>query len=207
MPTLTPDQLQEIRDIINRHHTALIARAVGEEALSSKERQLLEDAGMLQPGLGTIEDAYLVGHMMGLLESDESRSMGYQQFRDYARENPMPLTADERRALQAAKRAAAQNIRNLSDRVNETTGKIITETEQREDIREAVTEAVAERRSSQALASELGQRAQDWSRDWKKVAATELQTARQEGLAERMRSRHGSDVLVYKQPSPGACKH
>ena len=123
---LTPDQLQEIRDIINRHHTALIARVVGEDVLSAKERTILEDAGMLQPGLGTIEDAYLVGHMMGLLESDESKNMGYQQFRDYLRENPMPLTADERRALGAAKRMAAKNVRNLAARVNEMTDEIIT---------------------------------------------------------------------------------
>jgi hypothetical protein len=207
MPTLTPDQLQEIRDIIRRHHSAIIARVVGVEALSEQERITLQNAGLLQVGSSTIEEAYLMGQAMGLLETPEAAKMGLGEFRDYVRKNPIPLSSRERAAVGVAQRQAAEHVRNLAERVIETTGRTVSEHEQRADIREAVATAIGQRTSAAQLASELGNRSEDWSRDWKRVAATELQTARLEGMADKFRERHGEDAWVFKRPSPGACRH
>ncbi len=73
MAILTDEQLNEIRDIIQRHHAAVIAGVFGPESVSPAERNALEAAGMFDPDLRTLNDSYLLGHSMAMQETGTAR--------------------------------------------------------------------------------------------------------------------------------------
>lgn len=75
----------------------------------------------------------------------------------------------------------------------------------REVIREATADAVARGWGSDRLASELGNRMQDWARNWKRIAATELQSAANEGVAIAAIRVDGADTRIARVPEPDAC--
>lgn len=207
MPLFTDEQLQLIRQIVRRRHTAIIASVFGPEALSPDEIAQLEAAGMLRPELTVIDDAYRLGHAIGIIDAPKAASMSLDAFEDYLREDPIQLTDSEQRAVASARRMAADNVRNLSTKIERETGRLLDEAEQRDAIRERTVTAIERRKTVGRLKTELGKITKDYDRDWSRVAITELHNARQRGQADRFRDRYGSDSWAFKRAMPDACPH
>ena len=72
---LTPQQLQEIRQIIEDHHDAFIVNALGTAALAPEAFQRLKDLGLVDPKVESIKDSYIYGQLLGQLESKQIASM------------------------------------------------------------------------------------------------------------------------------------
>jgi hypothetical protein len=207
MALFTEEQLHAIRSIIRRHHTAIIAGVFGPEALSPDEARLLEEAGMLKTKLAAIDDAYNLGHAIGIIDAPKAATMSLDAFRDYLRDNPFELTEAEERAVGASRMMAADHVRNLSAKIERETGRVISEAEQRDAIKEKTTTAIERRKTVGRLKTELGKITKDYDRDWHRVAITELHGARQRGQADHYRDTFGSDGYVFKRAMPDACKY
>jgi hypothetical protein len=231
-PLVTPAHVRELQQIIQDYHLAFISGTLGPSTLRPGEVQRLIDAGILpqdlaftfQPGahelppaaMQAIEDAYRYGHVLAAAQNlDEKRlrqKMSYEQFvEEWA--PTTTLTPKETQAIEWAKAAAAVHIVGLGNRVAEDFSLIAIEADQdvRRQymgvIRETVTEGLEQRKAWRKVASELGHKTGDWTRDFGRIAATEKQTAMQEGYVSALIAREGDpdDIMVAKQPNPDAC--
>jgi len=210
---LSPEQLQEIRQIIEDHHDAFIVNALGEEGVSKEVLQHLKDKGLVDVSVESIQDAYLYGQLVGQLQSLQVSNMSYDQFRSHIAKNPVPLSDNEKHAVQMAIFNAGQYCQGLGNTVSLDTGAIIIEgdaklrAELESEIRTTTAENIARRETVKQLKTDLGWASKDWERDWDRIARTEKQTAMQTGVADSYRKEYGSGVRVAKIPMPDACPH
>lgn len=212
MPIFDDDKLDRIRNIVRRHHLAAIARVAGLDSLTPEEQQFIADMGIVGE-FDIYEEAYLFGQMTTLLEAAEAKALSYTQFKANLQTDPQAYALDEfqQRAVQAAKRQAAQYIRGLGHRVDADVGQEMLNAEeaqrQREMIAGEVADAIETSRQAASLSSRLRKKSGDYTKDWDKVSVTELHNARQHGIADTLRTRHGKGVRVFKQVMPDACKY
>ena len=208
---LTPEQLHEIRQIIEDHHEAFVVNAMGPEAVSPEVLNRLQEQGLVDVKVESIKDAYVYGQLLAMMQSSEVANMSYEQFKQHVRRNPIPLSEAETHALRMAQQNAGQYCKGLGNRVNVATGAVIFEADaalrSRTEgiIRDATALNIARRESVRKLKSDLGWATKDWARDWDRIAVTEKQTAMQRGVADHYRGRYGGSVLVAKRPMPDAC--
>ncbi len=188
---LTPQQQQEILEIIRKAHQAFIVKTV-------------------QP---SIEDSYLYGQLLAQLNNSAVQNMSYAQFKQWIAKNPVPLTAVERDAINAAKFRAGEHCKGLGNRVDAQTGQILIEADSqlraqlRDTIKTKTAENIARRETVKKLKSELGWATRDWARDWDRIAITEKHEVHQSGVKDNILKRYGSDATVFKRPMPDACSH
>jgi hypothetical protein len=219
MVLLTPDQLHEIRAIIERHHDAFIANILGADGISKERLEELRRLGILAPRLEAIKEAYLYGQIQAIRQNPAVANMPYAEFKAYLARNPVPLGPAEQNAVKIATFNAGQYCKGLGNRVSvEVNDDIVTKVveieadqELRErteaTIREATAENIARREGVSKLKSDLGWATGDWSRDWARIAVTEKQNAMQQGMADHFKKRYGADSFVSKLPAAGACQH
>jgi hypothetical protein len=211
---LTPEQLMEIRRIIEDHHDAFIINTMGDQGVDDETMQRLRDKGLLdEVGLESIKEAYLYGQLLAMKESAEAAGMTYDQFKAYVRANPIPLSAAEKHAVDLATYNAGQYTKGLGNTISAKTGALLTEGDQQlraaleAQIRDKTAQNIMRRETVKQLKTDLAWASRDWSRDWDRIAVTEKQTAMEQGKADFYREKHGAEVRVAKRPNPGACKH
>jgi hypothetical protein len=208
---LTRDQLLEIKEIIRRHHAAVIVSVAGATALSEADKHLLVSAGIQPEELGTIEESYLFGRVLAM--RPKASKLSYPDFKSLLEKNPVPLTEHEEAAVNAARHSAGTHIQNLGMRIDSDVTQSILEqdaslrAERIDSVREHVAEAIAKREGIQALRKRLGDSVGSWNRDWIRVAVTERAQAMNQGSADVIQDQHGAESYVFKRPQPGACEH
>lgn len=194
MPTLTPDQIQQIRKVIADHHWAFVANTVGPEAVPEEILEDLRSRGMVEVETEAIDEAFKYGRHLAAGLNPKLAKMSSREYRDYLKANPLALSDQEREALAWARSRAAENITALSERV-------------RRQVVGEVLENIQTRGSIGELKSNLGHLQEDWHRDWERVAATEKHNAMQHGMASHLRKEYGDDVWVAKRAMGDACRH
>jgi hypothetical protein len=210
---LTDAQIHEIREIIRDRHTAFIVNTIGPEAVAPEILKKLKAKGMVNIKISSVEESYLYGQVLSMLEDPKVSNMSYQEFKQHVRKNPVPLSDLEKRAIDIAKHQAGQFAVGLGNRVETATGNLLIEADSqlrarmREEIRTATAENIAKRETVKQLKSDLGWATKDWARDWDRIAITEKNTAMQRGSADQIAKEYGEDALVFKRPMPSACKH
>jgi hypothetical protein len=210
---LTAEQLHEIRGIIADHHQAFIVNAISPSAVAPDVLNRLKAKGLVSVKVSSIEDAYLYGHVLAMMEDPKFSGMSYQEFKRHVQKNPIPLNDIERQAVQFAQLQGAQHVRGLGNKVDVATGTLMIEAdakqraELKEMIRTKTAENIAKRESLKKLKSEMGWASRDWTRDLHRIANTEKQNAMQRGVADHYGKRYGADVRVAKRAMPDACKH
>lgn len=208
---ITDAQLREIQQIIADHHAAFVASTVSPDAIDPETLERLKAKGLVNVKASSIDDAYLLGQVAAALENADIAKMGYDDFKEYVRDNPIPLSEVERRAMQVAAQSAGQYAVGLGYRVDLSTGQTIREADQslarsmREQIEDATALNIAKRETVKQLRSDLGHRTRDWARDLDRIAITELHNAHQAGVADGLAKEHG-DPLVFKRAMPDACE-
>jgi hypothetical protein len=210
---LTAEQLLEIRKIIEEMHYAFIANAITPKAVPEEVLDVLKEKGLLDPSITTIQDSYLYGHILAQLGTKEVADMTYDQFKRYVKNKPLPLTKTEKQAALLASMHAAEYVKGLGNRVAIDIGQTLIEADEalraklESEIKDQVELNILRRETISELKSELQWKTKDWARDWDRIAITEKQRAMLNGQADGLKSQHGPDVLVAKQPMPDACKH
>lgn len=210
---LTEQQLYQIRQIVMDHHMAFVVNTIGPNAVAPEVLQGLKDKGLVNVKVSSIEDSYLYGQILAMMDDPKFATMTYEQFKQYIQKNPVPLSPIEQQAVQFAQHQAANYCKGLGNRVDVATGQILIEADaalrqkMRDTIRTKTAENIEKRQSLKKLKSELGWATRDWARDWERIANTEKQNAMQRGVADHYAKRYGGDVRVAKRPMPDACKH
>lgn len=210
---LTEEQLYQIRQIVMDHHSAFVVNTISPSAVAPEILQRLKDKGLVNVKVNSIEDAYLYGQVLAMMDDPKFATMTYEQFQQHIQKNPVPLSPIETQAVKFAQLQAGQHCVGLGNRVGATVGSAAIEADafQRQKLRDVIktktAENIAKRESLKKLKSELGWASRDWARDWQRIANTEKQNAMQRGVADHYGKRFGGDVRVAKRPMPDACKH
>jgi hypothetical protein len=210
---LTPEQLQKISAIVEKYHNAFIVSAIGPEAVPPEILQALEKEGLIEGHLNSIEQAYLYGQILGMIQNNATAKMGFDAFQKYLRQHPVPLSEPEQRAVKFAQLQAAGYIKGLGNKVSQTTGQLLInadkalEAKLQKIVRDKTAENIAKRETAKQLKTDLGWASEDWTRDWDRIAVTEKQNSMQFGMADHLASRFGPKGLVAKRTMPDACKH
>lgn len=211
---LTDEQIHEIRRIIEEHHSAFVANTIDPNAVDPELLERLREKGLLNAQINSTQEAYLYGVMLAAMNDPKAATMGYDQFKEHLRKNPIPLSQVETRAIEMAQHRAARYAVGLANSISTYTTEQVDALDRtmvaqaiREEIQTATAENIAKRESVRKLKSDLGWKRKDWSRDWDRVAVTEKNTAMQRGAADHYGKEFGKDVLVFKRPMPDACKH
>lgn len=210
---LTPEQLQKVQKIVEKHHNAFIVSAIGPEAVDPGVLTELEQAGLIEGHLNSVEQAYLYGQLLGILQNKATANLSFDAFQKYVRKNPIPLSVPEQRAVKFAQLSAAGYLKGLGNKVNQQTGNILIEADSKlrakleRVVRDKTAQNIAKRETAKQLKSDLGWASKDWTRDWDRIAVTEKQTAMQTGLADHIAKRYGEEALVAKRVMPDSCRH
>ena len=208
---LTPDQIREIKEIIQDYHNAFILSAISPKVLAPEIIERLKKLGLHDIRIESVRDAYLFGQLLAHLENPAIAMMTYAQFRDHIKRNPIPLTPVEHQAVDMAQMQAGQYCKGLGNRVDVTTGQTLINADNalrvqmHNIIRTNTAESIARRESTQELKSKLGWATGDWSRDWKRIANTELQQAMNTAQADYYKKKHGAEVRISRVPAHDAC--
>ena len=209
----TADQLAEIRRIIDHYHTMFGVNFLGLDSVDSATLSELYQEGLVDSEVEAIKDAYLYGQLAAIIGQEKAQKMSYGEFKEYLQKHPIPLSAAEQRAVELAQQRAGQYCKGLGNRISNQTGAVLIEADQKlrakteANIRDLTAKNIQERNTIQQLKTDLAWKAQDWQRDWGRIAATEKQTAMEQGKADHYRKRHGGDTWVSKIPAPDACPH
>lgn len=205
---LTPEQLEQVKAIIQKHHAALLFQIIGPEAMSDDELEALGSSAAGKQLLDAIKQSYLYGlaQASGELGPDSS----FAEFMVWLKKNPVPLSNAETLAVRAAQQHAGAHIRHLGAKVVQQFDQLVFEEDAKarakmlREVQNQTAQNIQKRESISALKFELGRRLENWERDWNRVAITEKVNAMNQGVADDYRQKHG-DPWVYKQPMPDAC--
>lgn len=218
MLMFTPNQLQDIMDIIDKHHSMFITTNIGTNYLSQFERRTLEDAGLdlskFEGTNGKVEEAYSFGVLTAALGDKRSKDMDYQDFRKFVySKNFLPLTKREESTVDHLKYQIHSDVKYLNDKIKSDVSNIalnqdkIVQSKLGDITREAAINTVEMRGSVRDMISEIGHKTGQWESNLGRIAEYTLHNAYEEGRAAQFEKEHGEGVKVYKDVYPGACKH
>jgi hypothetical protein len=225
-----PSWLQHITGLIKDYHLAFIATTIGPDFLPKGELQRLIDSGILPQDMGFtyqpsphelpptpvdwVGESYDYGNVLGQAPGQRANAaIKAEDYPTFKKKKPPKLTEDELAARKWAQSSAATHVTGLGNTVADDFSTIAVEADSAQRkrfqsaIREELDSNIEHRKTWRELASELGHRTKDWARGFKRIAATEKQTAMQEGFVAGLIKREGDpdETYVAKQPAPDAC--
>src|SRR5688500_16761693 len=203
MPLLSTQLLFQMQEIVRKHHMAFVVAAFGEDAVPPSVLEFLKAQGLVKPGSKIIDDVYLYGQVLGVLEKPEVKGWSLDQLKEHLTKNPISLTPVEQSALKTAKLSAATYCQGLGNVVDKESGQLLIEADHKlreklqGDIQDATAKAIEARKTVKQLKSDLGWATQDWTRNLDRIAITEMHNAMQQGAAdshanERAAGDHGA---------------
>jgi hypothetical protein len=219
MLVFTPKQIEELLNIIDKHHAMFVGSNIGVDFLSQQEKTLLKDAGIdikkLKDKRGYVDEAFSFGILSQAIGDRRSKGMNYKDFKNFMQsKNYMPLTGREEAAIEHLKYQTYSDIKNLANKVKNDISTIIVDEDKgyRTKFDKVVSDAairVVEMRGSVAdMVSEIGRKTGEWERNLGRIAEYTLHNAYEEGRAAQMEKESGGEeVYIYKDVYPGACKH
>lgn len=214
---LSSSQIKSIFGIIDKFHTVFISTHVGVDYLTDEQKFTLKKAGI---DLSTftkaelIDNAFKFGMLSNMLQATGNNSkLSYKKFLTFLEKNNLPLTADEKFALDAVKQQCYGDITGLGNKVRQDVNNIIIKHSNAQkfkmeaSINKLAQTAISERQTLNKLSSELGHLTKDWSRDFDRISDYIMHSAYQHGRAQNLFKNYGDDVEVYFTVYPKACKH
>lgn len=205
---LSKAKLKQITEIIQRRFLAFTYEVTGDRALTEAELRELKRIGLLKDSVRSmIADGYTIGKVVAQLDRIDARSLKFDEILTAA--SKMPKTKVEEQMVAWAETHAGEYIKGISDdmvkEVGATSARSVGAAIRA--ITDGVTTALNERKTPSQLKTMLFDVIDDKARDWGRVASTELNNAIQSGIYQEINREHGPEQLVYKRPSPNACKH
>lgn len=224
---LAPEQLEDLKQIVRDHHSAFAVGTFGPDAIPPQELQRLQSYGILPedlrvvfqsptglpPELHVTDLAFQYGYGLGDSSQREAvKKMALDDYSKHLKKTRPSYSEVDRQAMAWARYNAGQHIRAIGDRLANNAGTVIAneDAELRRKymgtVRSELEKNIDKKETWRKLASEIGHATEDWSRDMGRLAATEQQTAMQEGTARAIsKGRDPDDVRVAKEPAPDAC--
>jgi len=211
------NQIKELLDIIDMHHTLFIANNVGIDILTDEDLSLLKqhgiDAKKLFKEHPTVTQAFKFGVLADSLGDKNTKGVNYEDFKKYLKSGDfIPLTDREEEALEAVKHQSYNDIKGLGNRVGNNLNQIHIEVDQdlrrrkEKIIEETAKEVIEERKSVREMVSRLGHKMGDWNRDLGRISEYIMHSSYSEGRAASLEKKGGRDILIYMDVFSGACR-
>lgn len=214
---LSPNQIQELTDIINAYHIFFIAKEVGKDILSENDRNTLKSIGFKEsdlPDKSKLEESFRFGMLAYAVGDDKVKKMSYNQFKKFLAEQQfLPLSEVEHYALRSIKVQAYGDIKGLGNRISRDLTTTIIEADKKQRskyeaiIKQESERAISNRQTLKQLSSELSKKTLDYARDFDRISDYVMHQAFDEGRAMQILQKNGEEALVFKSVKPGACEH
>jgi hypothetical protein len=218
--TLTPDQLQQLLDIVRVQLVAFAGTTLGPQVLSSEEHKLLSDAGLDVSSLyDQSEDPVLLNFHLGLISQaigqTNASHITFEQLKRYISSTQyIPLTARELRVLHSIKTQALGDIRSHQGKIFQDVNQVVNHhtnhtarQDQEEFLRTTIVQEFEKHKTVKQISTELAKLTGDWSRNFFKSVQYISHTALNEGRLAMIERREGHSGHVYFIVQPGACDH
>ena len=197
------EHMHEIRDIVSRHHNAMIASFAGPQSLSQSERAELDvpEDDRRSP----IELAFLFGLFLAHAgNEDRVKNMSYSAFQDAVQQGSIRLPVRDQQEIRTLEMEAAQRLQHLGSEVALASSLVAADA-----MRGISTRKAAER---------LRTAATKWSDRWDRLARSVLHTARDRGAVSRYKvgdfsstagilDEDTQETFVYRQTRDDACPY
>lgn len=228
-PLITRETLAKLRQTVYDHMSGYIALAYGPDLIDRSEVERLVMTGVISYEDGQIllatatdetgrhtplNDAFVSGMVIQRLLDAGRRSgdITHRQLLEELQANPLPIGPAGAKALDWCRHGAAVHCRHLGDRlvtdIESTVWRHHDELRDSDEaaVRDGTSAAIAGKRSPRWLKATIRETLGDAAGDLDRIAATELQDARNEGAASYVLDTHGARELVVKVPNPSACQ-
>lgn len=212
----TPNQVEELIQIIRSQHLIFGVRMSGKDIISTEDLELLNKYGVrpsqLEIDMPYVEQSFQFGRLAAALGNYQTKNVKYADFKKFIQGGGhRELTDHEKATLQSIKTQSFAAVKNLGGRVEGDLRNSITKeeikrrAEYEKILREELSTGVINRKSIGEITRDLGIRTGDWMRDLGRLVETESHNAFEEGRASELTEKHGADVKVYKDVYLGAC--
>jgi hypothetical protein len=211
------EQIEGILNIIDFQHSLFIGVNIGVDILTKEDKKLLKKYGIdiesIKTDFTPFEQEFYFGRLSAALGAQNASTLVYNDFLQYLRRGQyIPLNTREKETLKFLKQRTYSHIKNLGQKVKQTTSGFIIEEDQavrdayEKTIKDSLERAIIERDTVNSVVSEIGHKTGDWSRDLGKIAQTEMQNAFEYGRGSEIEKNYGKEAEVYKEVYKGACR-
>lgn len=212
---LTPLQVSELLNIINRNQAIVLGRELGPEFLTKDDHKLLKDSGVdvnYQPINDTVYTSFHFGMLSEALGAAETRKLSYDDLRDYIKRGEyIPLNTSEKAAINTVRAQTFNDLKSLNGRIFQNINQLVIGESlkaQRDFIRDEIAQGVLDKKTVSILSNSIVEKTGDWSRDFDRIIAYNSELAYNQGKSAMMkRNTGGEDPKVYKVPFFDACNH
>jgi len=218
MAILTKEKLDKVAEIIRRHVEWLLWRLLGSSFSSVDSSKVdIPSAAADQLPVSMIQLSFILGEQEAILKESEWTDYGWIDLEAAAKK---PRTELEQLQIKAAELSAYSSYRRLGDdivnglydKLAQTTGAVVSESQVRGTIKDKIRFGVDTNRAYFDVAKDLVGDLKEKQRNWYRVASTEMHKARQLGVANAIigkkdiyKDSEGIDSLVTIVPAPDAC--
>jgi len=218
MAILTKEQLDKIREIVQRHVSWFIWRLFGDEFASSDPSKVTASKHIQdQLPVSLTKLSFVLGREEALMKESEWGSYTWDNLAEAAAKQ---LTPVEKLQVQAAALSAYSKYRRLGEdisnglfsRLADETNQAVSEGQVRGIIQDKIEFGTETTRKYSDVANDLSGALKENKRNWTRVASTEMHQARQQGVASAIINKvdiyehgEGPDSLVTVVPAPDAC--
>lgn len=210
----TKDQVNELLNIIEYHHTFLAGTNLGVDVLSPEDIIVLRSYGVelsdFNEDITLFDQLYHFGKLIGILKGNDGLLIDFADYVKYIKSGQyIPLTERERFELEIAKRKTYTHLKGLKERVKQSTEASIIEAERKlyeKTVKEGMIEGVEKRKSVQAIISDMGHSMKTWKHDWGRIVETEGNNIFQMGKAMTFLKKD-PEARVFKTVYNLACRH
>jgi hypothetical protein len=216
---LSPNQLDELLEVIDFNTVIFGAFYLGDSVLSNDDKELLRKYGidiekLAEHSYNYPETAFKFGMLTQALKKQDIDKIKYEDFKKFIKEGKyLPLTDKEKYTLDILQKKTFSHIKDLSSKIkSQTKVELFNQTANHRKqyeklIKEELIEGVTGRKSIAQIVSNLGHKTGDWQRNFGRIVETEMHTIFEEGRAAEIEREKGKDALVYKDVFLGACKY
>lgn len=216
---LNPNQINTLLEIIDKNQALVLGREFGLEYLSDYDKMILETHNIdIQQIYSEARDTVFTSFHFGMLSQalqdlGVANKLKYKELYEYISKGKyIPLTFEEKASIRAVKNASLGSLRSIGTKIFSDINQILENTSRRAQekfLKKEIARGVENKETVREIANEIAHKTGDWSRDFDRIVQYASQLAYEKGKAAAIERQHGDDseIFVYKQVYPGACKH
>lgn len=214
---LTPNQISELLQIIDKNQAIAIGRELGLSFLTEQDLETLFRFGvdvnsLYSPANDSIFTSFHLGMLAESLYAARINQLSYKQLRDYISKGKyVPITTRDQIIIDSIKAQAFNDVRTLGGRIFRDVNQILIDNtlrEQQRFLRDEIAASLLDKKITRKAANDISEKTGDWSRDFDRIITYVSTQAFEEGKAAMIvKNYDDQDPLVYKRVFENACKH
>lgn len=208
---LTPQQTNELLNIVNVNQKIAIGKEFGSDFLTDYDKKLLKEYGvdvnnLSKAGYGTVITDFNLGMLSDSLQALEAvGKVTYDNLKEYIKGGKyIPLTAKELAIIDSIKTQSLTSIKGIGNKIFQDVNGFLEDNSrkaQEEFLRQQVLEGYLKKRTERQIASDIAHKTGDWGRDFESIIEHIFNTACKSGYNEKTNSiKLCDEKKILKQP-------